>query len=164
MHKSEFFLLLQRAGMGVSGIIRIARQHNLTAPVSNRIDLDGRRRRRHNDHRTTADFRRRERHPLRMVSGRSADDAAFALFRRQFGQLVVCAAQLERKYRLHVFAFDEHGIADTRREVGCRIEWCFYRDIVDLCIENFFEIIGSHDKDFFTTGNRAILTACLWTG
>jgi hypothetical protein len=54
-----------------------------------------------------AELLRRQRHALGMVAGRGADHAALALRRRQVGDLVVGAAQLEAEHRLHVLALEQ---------------------------------------------------------
>jgi hypothetical protein len=50
-----------------------------------------------------------------MVAGRGADHAALQCRRRQMGHLVIGAAQLEGKYALHIFAFQQHGVAQALR-------------------------------------------------
>ena len=57
---------------------------------------------------------RRQRHALRVVAGRGADDAALRDRVRQVRDLVVGAAQLEREHRLQVLALQQHRVAEAR--------------------------------------------------
>jgi hypothetical protein len=88
------FLQFQRMRVGV--IIRIAEAGRLHRPAAfDRIDLDARRRGRHHNDRPAADLGRRQCNALGVVASRSADDAAFQLFGRETGDLVISAAQFE---------------------------------------------------------------------
>jgi hypothetical protein len=67
------FLQFQRVGIGI--IVGIAEEHDFATASADGIDLDARRRGRHDDDRPAADLGRRQGHALRMVTGRSADHA-----------------------------------------------------------------------------------------
>ena len=144
MHEGHLLLLFQLARMGIGPVERIAGENHLAATASHRIHLDCRRRCRHDDHRTTTDFRRRQGNPLRVITGRSANNAALESFRRQPRQLVVGTAQLERKHRLHILALEQNRIADSRREIRRRIERRFHGNVVDLRGKYLFKVIGMH--------------------
>ena len=108
------------------------------------INLDARRRRRHHNHRPATHLGRRERNTLRMIARRSADHATLELFGGKTGDLVISATQLEGKDRLQVFALQQNLVADPCRKVAGQIERRFDGHIVNLCVENFFEIIRVH--------------------
>ena len=101
--KLEFLLQLQRMQIGIR--IRIAMQYCFCATAGNRLHLNLRRGHWHNDDSLAAQFLRRQRHTLRVITRRGSDDTAFKLRRRQLRHFVISAAQLKRKYRLHVFPF-----------------------------------------------------------
>ena len=136
------FFQLQRVGVGI--VVGIAEQHDLAAAPLDRLDLDPRRRGRHDDDRPAADLGRRQRDALGMIAGRGADHAALELVRRQPGDLVVGAAQLEGEHRLHVLALENDLVADPGGKVAGQFERRFDRHVVNLCVENFFEIIRVH--------------------
>jgi hypothetical protein len=108
--KLSFSDFLELASMRIGVVVRLARQHHFTAKGSHRLHLDLRRRRRHDDHRPTAELGRRQRHALRMIAGRRTDHATLQLFGREMNDLVVGAAQLEGKNRLQVFALEQHRL------------------------------------------------------
>ena len=81
---------------------------------------------------------RAERHALRMVAGRSGNHAALELFRSELRHLVVGAAQLEGEHRLHVFAFEQHIVADACGQVGRKFQWRFDGHVIDAGGENSF--------------------------
>ena len=82
MHKRQAALFLQRHRMGVGIRVAVAVQHHLdsvTSPAFDRINLDLRRRRRHDHHGARSEFLRAQRHALGMVAGRGANHAFFEL-------------------------------------------------------------------------------------
>ena len=55
--------------------------------------------------------------------------------------LVVSAAQLEGKNGLQVFALQQYSVAGPRGKTWSQVKWGFDRDVVDLRVENSFEVI-----------------------
>ncbi|MNS56762.1 hypothetical protein D3C72_896310 [compost metagenome] len=108
--------LLQLARMGVGVVEAVAVQHDLPPQRLDRRHLDARRGGRHDDGRGRAAFRRRQRHALRVIARRGADDAARQLGLAQVGDTVVSAANLERENRLQVLAFQQDRAIQSRRK------------------------------------------------
>ncbi|MNS63732.1 hypothetical protein D3C72_968350 [compost metagenome] len=96
-----------------------------------RVDLDLRRRGRHHDQCAHAEARGGQRHALRMIARRGADDAAPQCFGTQLRHLVVGAAQLEREHRLGVFALEVDLVAQPRGQVPGKVQLSLTRHIVD---------------------------------
>jgi len=151
--------LFQFEGVGVGFVVGIAEQHDLAAAPLDGVDLDARRRGRHDDDRPAADLGRRQGHTLGVVACRGADDAALEFFGRKAGDLVVGAAQLEGKHRLHVFALEQDLVADADGKVRRQFERRFNRNVVNLCVENFFQIVGYCVHGVFLPGKRRNLAA-----
>ncbi len=105
-------------------------EHDLAAERGDGVDLDRRRAGRHHDHGAHAALARRERHALRMVTGRAADHALGERVRRQMRDPVVGAAQLEREHGLQVLALQQHLVAEPLRQARCTVERRFDRDVV----------------------------------
>jgi hypothetical protein len=82
-----------------------------------------------------------------MIAGRRTDDAARTDLFGQLCDLVVGTAQLEREHRLHVFALEQHGVADAPRQVGRKFERRFDRHVVHLRVEDLFEVVDVHDVE-----------------
>ncbi len=147
VHESElsFFLKLIRVAAGIA--VAVAVQHDLhgtLAEMLDRVDLDLRRGGRHHDDSLASEAVGGERYALRMVARRGGDHAALELLGSELRHLVVCAAQLEREHRLHVFALEQHGVADARRQVGRVFQRRFDRHVIDAGSEDTFEI-ALHD-------------------
>ena len=147
MDEGQLVLFLQRQCVNIGLVVRVARQHDLAAEFFHRVDLDNRRRRRHDDHRTTAELLRRERHALGVVAGRGGDYAALALRRGQVRHLVVRAAQLEGKHGLHVLALEQHTVAGAGRDVRRRFQRRLDRHVVHAGVEDLFQIVGVHGAE-----------------
>src|SRR5687767_9932776 len=75
-----------------------------------------------------------------MVAGACRDHAAREALARQPRHLVVGAAQLEREYRLQVFAFQQQAIAQALGKRRRRLERRLGRDVVDPRLQNSLEI------------------------
>jgi hypothetical protein len=68
---------------------------------------------------------------LRVIAGRGADDAPGQFVLRQAGDLVVGAADLERKHRLQVLALQQHGPVEPGRQAAQRIKRGLLRHVID---------------------------------
>ena len=119
-------------------------QHHFTTAPPNGLDLDPWRRCRHDDHRPTPHLGRRQGNALGVVAGGSANHPALELFWRKTGNLVVSAANLEGKNGLHVLALEPDFVVDPLGKVVGEIERRLADNIVNLGIEDFFEIIRVH--------------------
>ncbi len=131
MDEGRAGFLFQRAGVGVGVVEAFAVQHHLAAQALNRRHLDAGRGGRHDDGRRRAALRRRQRHSLRMIARRGADDAA-----RQFGLAqgrdpVVGAADLEREDRLQILALQQGGATDPGRQPLQRVEGGLLGHVID---------------------------------
>ncbi len=113
MHEREIALAHDGLRVFVGAVVVVAVQHHLAAEVAHGAHLDGRRSQRHHDGRGDAAALRRQRHALRMIAGRGADDPALCHRIGQVRDLVVGTAQLEREHRLQVLALEQHGVADA---------------------------------------------------
>ena len=87
-----------------------------------------------------------ERHALRMVAGRGADDAALRADRRQLRDLVVGAANFERKHRLQVFPLEQDAIVEAARQPRCGFQRCLDGDVVDLGLEDAIDVVFLHGR------------------
>jgi hypothetical protein len=152
MDEGQLLLLLQFQRVGVGRVVGIAGQHHFAAALLHRVDLDLWRRRRHHDHGADAELLRRQRHALGVVAGRGADHAALALRRRQVGDLVVGAAQLEAEYRLHVLALEQYPVAAARRQDGRQLQRRFDGHVIDAGVEDFFEVVHDGGVKRFDNG------------
>ncbi len=130
MDEGELVLFLERQRVLVSVRIRVAGQHDLAAARAHRLDLEPRRRCRHHDHGAAAKCPGRQRHALRMISGRCTDDAAPELRVRKMGHLVVRAAQLEAEHALHVLALEIDAIAGALRQCLCELQRGLDRHVI----------------------------------
>ena len=77
MDEGQLLRLFQFQRVRVGFVIGVAGQHHFTTTVAYRLDLDCRRRRRHDDDCPAADLGRRQRHTLRVIARRGADHATF---------------------------------------------------------------------------------------
>ncbi|MNS88116.1 hypothetical protein D3C72_1220800 [compost metagenome] len=124
-------LLFQGAGVGVGVVEAVAVQDDVSAERLDRRHLDARRGGRHDDGRGRAAFRRRQRHALRVIARRGADDAARQLGLAQGGDLVVGAANLEREDRLQVLALQQGRAVQPRRQPLQRVQRGFLGHVID---------------------------------
>jgi hypothetical protein len=79
MDEGQFLGFFQFQRVRVGFVVGVAMQHDFAAASLDGIDLDGRCRSRHDDDRPAAELGCRQRHALRVVAGRGADDAALEL-------------------------------------------------------------------------------------
>ncbi|KAK0350862.1 hypothetical protein LTR94_027294, partial [Friedmanniomyces endolithicus] len=131
MDEGRAGLFLQRAGVGVGVVEAFAVQHDLAAQPLNRRHLDARRGGRHDDGRRRSAFGRRQRHPLRVIARRGADDAARQFGLREGRDPVVGAADLEREDRLQILALQQGGAPDPRRQPLQRVERGLLGHVID---------------------------------
>ncbi len=144
MHEDQPALARELDGALIGLVVLIAVQHDFGAQIGDRLHLDVGRRQRHDDDRRNAASARAERHTLGMVAGRCADHAALRADRRQLGDLVVGAANFERKHRLEVFTLEEHAIVEAARKAGCRFQRGLDGDVIYLGFEDSFYVIFLH--------------------
>ena len=116
--------------------VAIAGQHDLRAERLDRVDLDLRGRPRHDDDGAQAEALRREGDALRVIAGAGGDDAARAILRRQPGDPVVGAADLEAEDRLEVFALEQHLVVEPPRQARRQIERRFPGHFVHTAGQN----------------------------
>ena len=93
-------------------------QHDLGAVALRRRDLGRRRVRRHADDRADAVDLRRERHALRVIAGRRADDAAPLLLLGHQRELVERPADLVRADALEQLGLEPHVEAGDARSAA----------------------------------------------
>ena len=58
---------------------------------------------------------------------------------------VVGSPQFETKNGLHVFPFEQNGVADACGELGGEVERGFDRDVIHFAREDALKIIGVHN-------------------
>ena len=161
MHVGQVATLFELARVGRRLVIGIAMQHDFGTAPAHRIDLDLGCGHRHHDGRRAAKALRRECDTLGMVAGGRRDHATAQSLRWQVHHLVVGAAQLEGKHRLHVFALEQDAIVDAPRQVRRELQRRLDRHVVDACIEDAFQIIGFfHCSAFFILLFRACPANC----
>ena len=85
---------------------------------------------------------------LGVIAGRGANHAALEFLGGKAGDLVVGAANLEGKYGLQVFTLQKDLVADPGGKVAGQFERRFDGHVINLCVENFFEIIRVHLGQF----------------
>jgi hypothetical protein len=144
MHEREIPFAHDRLRVFVRAVVVVAVQHDFPAERADRVHLDVRCRQRHHDDRRNSASFRRERHALRVIAGRRADHATPGDRFREVRDLVVGAAQLERKHRLQVFALEQHFVADAAREARRGIERRFHRDVIDAGLEDALDVVVGH--------------------
>jgi len=144
MHEHHMSLAHQCQCVLIGGVVNVPVQHHFGTEVHHRLHLDGRRGLRHHDQRRDAALTRRQRHALCMIAGRSADYSALRDRRRQMGNLVVRAAQLEREHRLQVFALEQDLIAQSTRQPRRGIQRRLDGDVVDARLEYALQVIIGH--------------------
>ncbi|MNR37121.1 hypothetical protein D3C85_1551140 [compost metagenome] len=105
-------------------------QHHGAPQSLDRLDLDARRRKRHDDDCGRAQAPRGKRDTLSMVTRRGTDHSATHLLRRQLCDLVVGAAELEAEHGLLVFALQENLIAEPARQLSSRLQRSFHGHVV----------------------------------
>ena len=142
----------------LEGVVEVvAPQHDLAAEVEHGLHLDVRRGLRHHDHRGDATTARRERDALGMVAGGGADHAAACDLVVDAGNLVVGAAELERKDRLQVFALEQDVVAEAATQAPGRLERRFDGDVVDARLEDAFDVTFLHGGNLRSTAYVNIL-------
>ena len=142
VHERQPALLHQLDGVPVAVAVGLPCQHDLGSEGAHRLDLELGRRGGHHDHGVATQPVRREGHPLCMVPGRGRDHATGPLVGVEARHLVVGAADLEREHRLQIFTLEEHGVAETGREVHGRVERCLVDDVVDVRVQDPLQVVG----------------------
>ncbi len=128
----------QRIGEG------IAMQHHLAATGAHALHLQLRRGARHDDGGLDAQFARRQRQALRMVTRRGGDHAAGELFGRQLRQLVVGAANLEGEHRLQILALEQNLVAEPLGKLAGGLQRGFDGHVVDARGEDLLDVLFEH--------------------
>ena len=144
MHEYQVALPAEFHGMLEGLVVIIAVQHDLAAQVSDRLDLDLGRGERHHDERRYAARPCRERHALRVIAGRCADDPAFCADRGQLRDLVVGTTNFERKDRLLVFPLEQYFVVQTLGKPRRDMQRGFDGDIVDLRLQDAIDVRFLH--------------------
>ncbi|MNO76790.1 hypothetical protein D3C76_678720 [compost metagenome] len=103
----------EAAALAVGLVEAVAKQHDVTAQPSHRVDLDVRRSLGHHYDRLDAELGRRQRNTLGMVAGRGRHHAMGLLLGAQGGDLVIGTPQLEGVHRLQVFPLERHLVAES---------------------------------------------------
>jgi hypothetical protein len=142
MYEGQALFAFEGQRMGVRIGVAVPAQHDLTAQRLDGLDLHLRRRHRHHDYGAGSKLVRGQRHALRVVARRSADDTPLQLFRRELDHLVVGAAQLEAEDRLLVFPLEQHLVVQPPAEVARGLECRFDRDVVDPRGEDLLQVVG----------------------
>ena len=150
-HEREPALDLEPARLGECLVETVAEQHDLATAPAHGVDLDARRRARHDDRRRDPELGRCQRHALGVVAGRGGDDAAGPHLGRQADDLVVGATDLEREDRLQVLALEEHRHAEPLRQARHRVERALDRDIIDARAHDLLRVIV-HDSGWSWRG------------
>ncbi len=140
MHEHQVSLPAELRRMVVGMIVVIAVQYDFTAEIRDGLNLDFGRSQRHDDHRRDSPGACGERNPLGVVAGRGADDAPLRADGRQLRNLVVRAANFERKDRLQVFTFEPDVIVEASRQPRCGFERRLNGNVVDLGFENPIDV------------------------
>jgi hypothetical protein len=133
-------LLHQRDLVGVG--VALSRQHHLGTERSHGVDLEFRRRDRHDDDGPRAQLPRTQRHALCVVAGRRADDPAGQGGGVEVRHLVVGTAQLEAEDGLLVLALEQHPVAEALAEPWRGVERRLHGPVADLRREDPPEVVG----------------------
>ena len=144
MDEGELPLASERQRVLVCLVVVVPVQHRFAAQIDHGLHLDLRCRERHDDGRRDLALPRRQRDALRVVAGGGADHAST---RDAFGQvrnLVVGAAQLERKDGLQILAFEEHRAAETPAQTRGGLEGRLDGDVVHARLEDALQVIVRH--------------------
>jgi hypothetical protein len=112
------------------GIV-ITPQNNFRIHRLHRVDLDLRRRARHNDDGPETELLRGQGDSLRMIAGACRDHAASALRLGEFRDLVVGAAKFEAEDGLLVLALQPHVALKAGGQAWREVERGLPRDFVD---------------------------------
>ena len=142
VHKGQTLLFFQRCGVRVGVRVAVAKEHDLTAKVTDCVNLDLRCGGRHHDDGARAQFVRAQGHPLCMVAGGGADHAFFQLLRRQMCHPVVGATQLEAVHRLLVLAFEQHAVVQASAQGAGRLQRRLDGNVIDACRQDLFQVVG----------------------
>ena len=144
MHEHEAALAREFDGALVGLIVVIAVQHDLGAEIGDRLHLDLGRGQRHDDDGMDASGARAEGDALGVVAGGGADHAALGGDRRELGDLVVGAANFERKHRLEVFSLEQDAIVQAAGQARRRFQRGLDGDVVYLGFEDSFYVVFLH--------------------
>ena len=134
MDKGHTFLFSLFRSIGIGFVVGITRQLDPCTIITNRLHLDGRRGTWHDNQRLHSQLASSQRHALRMITGRSCDNTARALLLRQARYPVICATQLERMYRLQVFALHPDPVFKARGQATGLIKRCFPGHVIDTAV------------------------------
>ena len=136
--------LLQTASLGFLGtlVIGLTMQNHLTTKGPNRSRLHLRCGAGHHDHRTTAESASTEGDALGVVAGARRDHATTEFISRQLGHPVVSAPELEGKDWLQVLSLQPDAVLQPPAQIGCWIQWCLPRDVIDARTEDPLQIVG----------------------
>jgi len=81
---------------------------------------------------------------LGVIAGGGTDHTALGGGRGELSDLVVGAANFERKHRLEVFTFEEDAIVQTARQPRCGVQRRFHGDVVHLGFEDAIYVVFLH--------------------
>ncbi len=130
-HERHAGRLRQLVAVRLRVLVGVAGQDDVGAEVADRLDLDLRRRLRHDDERAQAEVSGGERHALRVVAGARGNHAGGPLRLRQVRNAVIGAAQLEAEDRLQVFPLEADIVAQPLRQPRGALERGLVGDVVD---------------------------------
>ena len=146
MHRDEALRLGQSLGLRRRLVVAVPVEYDFGTEAQDGVDLDVRRVAAHDDVRLKAQFARRQGNPLGMVAGRGGDDALGSLPGGQLVQLVVGAAQLERKNWLQILPFEHNLVAAAQalRYSPGVLQGGLRRDFVNMGGKDFLDIVLQH--------------------
>jgi hypothetical protein len=144
MHEHEVPLACEHDRMLICRIVVVAVKYDFAAKIGHRAHFDLGGRQRHHDHGWNAPGAGGKCDALRMVTCRGANDTAGRAGGRQLGDLVVSAANFERKHRLQVFPFEQDAILETAGQTRGRVQSGLDGDVVHFGFEDFFYVIFLH--------------------
>ena len=130
----------ERVRVGV--VEGVAVQDRARAEGAHGVDLDRRRRRRHDDHGVDAERAAGHRHALGVIAGRGGDDAARALGGVELAHAVVRAAHFEGERRLQPFALEQHRVAEPRRQPRQPLERRLDGDVRHARAQDAAQVLG----------------------
>ena len=140
---------LQR--VGVRRVEVVAREHDLGAKRADCLDLDLGRRGGHDDGRPEPEPPSRERDALGVVARGRSDDPPGRVRRRERGDLVVGAADLEGEDAVQVLSLEEDAVAEALGEPGCGLERRLADDVVHARFEDALDVrVQGADHATFT--------------
>ena len=146
MHEDEAGLARQTLRVLLRLGIAVAHQHDLGTERLDRVNLDLRRRPRHDDDGANAQAARGKGDALCVIPCARGDHAAAPLFRSQPRNPVVGAADLEAEDRLRVLALQQHVVVKTPRQAGRNVQRRLVDDLVDAARENLSKEAIHHGR------------------